>query len=80
MSTLAGHQKLLNLSLSWFRRAFQENTVHFHTSSAMCGKRSREPYDRRFAMSLRGKDVGPHKPGGTKELASKFGMGGMYWL
>lgn len=43
----------------------------FVTSCVVNGRKARDPYDRRFG--IRPSDAGPHKPGGSKELAQKLG-------
>lgn len=47
---------------------------NFTVSAAVCGRKSRDPYDRRFGVHP--KDVGPNKPGGTRELQLKISREG----
>ena len=60
------------------RRIVQNNFVwtvrSLSTSTVVNGRKSRDPYDRRFGVNPR--DVAPHKKGGTIELAQKLGRGG----
>lgn len=64
---------LFNLSKTSHIRIIEQFHNHrlFVTSSVVNGRKSRDPYDRRFG--IRTSDAGPNKPGGSKELAEKLG-------
>jgi len=46
----------------------------FVVSASACGRKSRDPYDRRFGIHP--KDAGPNRPGGTREFQHKISRGG----
>ena len=64
---------LCNLTKTSQIRFIEHSHSHrlFVTSSVVNGRKSRDPYDRRFG--IRPSDAGLNKPGGSKELAQQLG-------
>ena len=57
-------------STEYMTRLKQIGTRSFFTSNVLEGRKSRDPYDKRFGLHIL--DAGPDKHGGSKELQEKL--------